>query len=96
MTTDVTPCQHEDDMVDEARGDEPPARVDHTTRSGGVHLADRGDAVTVDRDIGGAGRCTRSIDDRPAPDHQFVCHMNPRSTDRVWQLVRRGTRVPPR
>ena len=77
-------------QVDEPGGDQPTVRVDHPSGAARVDVADRGDAVTVDRHIGASGRCARAVDDRAAPDHQIVCHVNPRSTDRVCQLVRRG------
>ena len=36
--------------------------------------ADRGDPPVVDGDVAGEAVGARAVDDRPAPDHQVVCH----------------------
>jgi len=50
---------------------EEPARVDLAPRGAGG-VADRGDAVAVDRDVADAARGARAVDDRPAADHEIV------------------------
>ena len=60
--------------VDEARHDERTVGVDDAcaTVGGGVDLADLDDASTRDRDVGRAGRCAGSVDDRATADDEVV------------------------
>ncbi len=58
--------------VDDAGGDEKAVGVDRLLGGGAVQGADFGDGAVVDRDVGGAGRGPRAVDDRAAPDDQVV------------------------
>ena len=52
-----------------------------------VDVADRGDAVAVDGDVGRDRRAPGAVDDRPVPDHEVVCHACP-----PWTAVSRSLR----
>ena len=56
--------------VDEARRDVETGRVDlgHVGRR---HLADRGDAAVLDRDVGRERLAARAVEDRAVADHEI-------------------------
>ncbi len=87
MTTDVTPCQHDDDPIG-SHANCASRCVCTSTKPGVtrrpsasiscvplvVHGTDVDDAVAIDRDVRAARRRARPVDDRATPDHQVVSH----------------------
>ena len=89
ITTDVTPCQHDDDIsgshpICASRWEwrstkpgrhEPAVGVDGAVRgAGGARLGDRGDPVAVDRDVGPSAGRAGAVDDGPVGDDEVVGH----------------------
>ena len=111
MTTDVTPCQHDDDMSGshptwasrwECRSTKPgvtrrPSASITRPAPPASTVADRGDAVAVDGDVGPAGRRPGAVDDGAARDHQVVRHGAPRCScvEEVCRDGRSGGPEPP-
>ena len=58
--------------VDEAWRDDAPHRVDRDVGGRIAEVADGGDAITADRDVGAIARGTGAVDHRAAPDQHLT------------------------